>query len=140
MRKNRKKLSGRPNSSLSKTSKKAYWKGYKRPNKETKPEKGFRDILSEMNVPFRMQHNVKKFLFDFYLPDHNLLIEVDGDYWHGNPEKFPDPSSMQRKNRRRDRLKAKIAMEQGYKVIRFWESEINDNPSDVKRQLEEYLN
>ncbi|MBW3545403.1 MAG: DUF559 domain-containing protein [Bacteroidetes bacterium] len=133
MPKRRKHLKGRPKSKLSKPTKP--FKAYRKQQKETKPERNFRDVLNEVNIPFKAQHNVKGFLFDFYIPDENLLIEVDGDYWHGNPEKFPDPSSMQRKNRRRDRLKTKVAREQGYRVVRFWESDINANPSDVKSQL-----
>lgn len=133
----RKTLKGRPKSKLAKRSKLTYKPRSK--VKETRPEREFRSILTELNYSFRAQYNVHGFLFDFYIPDHNVLVEVDGDYWHGNPDKFPDPSSMQRKNRRRDRLKSNTAQREGYRVIRFWESDIHKDPDQIKRQLKQFI-
>ena len=33
--------------------------------------------------------NLKKtYQCDIYVPSFNLIIEADGDYWHGNPQKY----------------------------------------------------
>jgi len=29
--------------------------------------------------------------YDFYVPSHNLIVEYDGDYWHGNPKNHSLP-------------------------------------------------
>ena len=81
-----------------------------------------------------------KAFYDFYLPDYNILIEVDGDFWHCNPNKFPDPKyESQKYNLERDKEKNQWANENGYKLIRFWEDDINNNIKEVKRTLMEYL-
>jgi len=54
-------------------------------------------------------------IFDEFLPP-NTLIEVQGDYWHG--DKRPE-------QQQRDAEKAQWAAEHGYKLITLWEHEIN---------------
>lgn len=59
--------------------------GYK--TQDTKPELIIKAILDQKGI--RYEHPFKlgdKFLCDFYLSDHNLIIEVDGCYWHGCEE------------------------------------------------------
>ena len=53
--------------------------------------------------------------FDFYFPDTNVLLEIQGDYWHnldGSQE--------------RDEIKARIAIELGYCVYEIWEHDIHN--------------
>jgi very-short-patch-repair endonuclease len=42
-----------------------------------------RDFLDKLGVKYIWQFEAKdiKRWFDFYLPEHNLLIEIDGGYW-----------------------------------------------------------
>jgi very-short-patch-repair endonuclease len=47
-------------------------------------------------------------LYDFYLPEKNILIECDGDYWHSLPE-----------NVENDLFKDELAKKQNFKLIRF---------------------
>ena len=62
---------------------------------------------------------------DFFIPSKNLVIECDGDYWHGNPIKFPNPNQMQKEQIEEDKIRTKELIEKGFKVIRLWESEIH---------------
>ncbi|EGI2114790.1 DUF559 domain-containing protein [Listeria monocytogenes] len=55
-----------------------------------------------------------KFLIDFYIPQYNIAIECDGDYWHRLP-----------KNVKRDKAKNAYIKACGISLYRFWESEIN---------------
>jgi len=57
-------------------------------------------------------------LVDFYLPEENIVIECDGDYWHGS-----DRPEQQRK----DKIRTEKLQQLGYKVFRFWEHEIGSN-------------
>jgi very-short-patch-repair endonuclease len=77
------------------------------------------------------------YIHDFYIPSINLLCEVDGDYFHSNPEKYKkeDLNEMQRKNRRRDEKKTRGALGIGYKIERFWETDIINNPILIKERL-----
>lgn len=42
-----------------------------------------RDFLDELDVKYIRQFEAKSIcrFYDFYLPEHNLLIEIDGGYW-----------------------------------------------------------
>ena len=45
-------------------------------------------ILEEINEKYEREHVIKYYAIDNYLPEHNLYIEVMGDYWHANPKKY----------------------------------------------------
>lgn len=48
----------------------------------TKPHQKVCDILTSLGVKFEIEKAVGFWNFDLYLPDFNLLIEVQGNYWH----------------------------------------------------------
>jgi len=110
--------------------------------KRSKLELKFEGVLVGMGLNFKSSFyfpEVKK-IYDFYLPEYNLLIEVDGDFYHCHPIKFTEPQyEIQKINIINDKFKSEWATQNGYKLIRFWESEINDNPELVMQKLKEYL-
>jgi very-short-patch-repair endonuclease len=110
--------------------------------KRSKLEYFFEDTLKSLNVNYQHSYlipQIKK-IFDFYLPEHNILIEVDGDFWHCHPDKFPLPThKSQEINLINDQFKNKWAQENGYKLLRFWETDINNNPEQVKQILLENI-
>ena len=65
-------------------------------NKKTDIEKMFEIILEELGIPFQCKFRIYdkekvNFWFreyDFLILNTNVLIEVDGDYWHGNPKLY----------------------------------------------------
>lgn len=46
------------------------------------PEEVVRQALRSLSVPFVEQFRCGRYSIDFYLPDLNVALEVDGDYWH----------------------------------------------------------
>lgn len=77
-----------------------------------------------------------KSFYDFYIPRCNTIIEVDGDYWHCNPAKYSEPKyTPQKKNVERDAVKNKWAVDNGYTILRFWETDIIKNPKSVLETL-----
>lgn len=52
---------------------------------------------------------------DFYLPEFNIVIECDGDYWHN----YPFGNDI-------DHIRNHELINKGYVVLRYWEHEIND--------------
>ncbi len=60
-------------------------------------------------------------------PEKKLAIFVDGDYWHGNPVKFLIPNNHQVKRISIDKSQNAYLEKCGWKILRFWESEINSN-------------
>jgi very-short-patch-repair endonuclease len=93
--------------------------------KETGIERKVKALLVELGVRFIQEHQIKSVGWvDFFLPDHNAVVECDGHYWHslpGNPEK----------DARRDAA----CRDLGYRVFRFGEKQINRRIESVKAEL-----
>lgn len=88
-----------------------------------------KEFLNELNVKYIFQYFLQnkqnKYCFDFYIPDKKLLIEVDGDYWHGNPKIYKTLNKDQIYNKKRDERKNKFVKELGLNLLRFWGSDIH---------------
>jgi very-short-patch-repair endonuclease len=105
----------------------------------SKLEFTFADMLTGLGIEFTHQFEVDGFDYDFYIPSKKILLEIDGDYWHGNPEKFTELNNMQRKNNGLDKLKTKHAADRNYQLHRFWENDIVNNRFEVVGKLMEIL-
>ncbi len=51
-------------------------------NKMSYPEKVAYDWLLNHKILFEHQYKVERYYVDFYLPNQNMIIEIDGEYWH----------------------------------------------------------
>jgi len=99
------------------------------PWKETKPEIEAEAILQKYNLNYKKQkalkYNNRYRLYDFYLPDYNILLEIDGTYWHSKGIKDKDIKNQRLKDCRiNDQLKNKLAQDNGYSLIRIWSDEM----------------
>jgi very-short-patch-repair endonuclease len=107
----------------------------------SKPERLMEDILKSHGIEYVYQQEVSGFFYDFYIPSKNILIEVDGDFWHckpGSPYETPKMPE-QVKNVVNDKKKTAVACSNNYTLIRFWESDIQDNRLQVVKTLIENL-
>ena len=103
--------------------------------KMTWPEREFRKLMKELGIKILPQKIVGGKIYDFYEPKSNTLFEIDGDYWHGNPEVFKEQNSMQRRAARNDEYKDVLAKGLGYKIERIWESDLKKNYNEVKQKM-----
>lgn len=114
-------------------------------NQKTKLEIKFQNILESLdyieNIDFKYQHQVSSGIFDFIFFNNNILIEIDGDFHHCNPNtKHAIPIyPIQIKTVGNDIRKNKIADINGYKLLRFWETDINNNPDTVIEILNKFI-
>lgn len=84
-------------------------------------------------LSLRDNKNKKTYSFDFYY--NNILIEFNGDYWHGNPKIYSSNKVFSRHGNdlkitdiwSRDKKKKEFAESLGYKVITIWESDYYHN-------------
>jgi very-short-patch-repair endonuclease len=107
---------------------------------KSKLEQKFENLLVELGIKFINQHPLNGYLYDFYIPKHNLLIEVDGDWFHCNPDVHPEAiHEIQKFVKENDERKNLIAKENNIPLLRFWEKDINDSIDLVKSKLSEYL-
>lgn len=85
-----------------------------------------RDILSLHGYFFKIQIPICHVCIpDITIPEKRIIIQCDGDYWHN----LPGVSE-------RDHYQDKVLTENGWRVIRFWEHEINENIQDCLRKFE----
>jgi len=49
---------------------------------ETSIEIACKEFLEQNNIQYDFQYTLEGKQFDFFLPEKNLLLEVDGEYWH----------------------------------------------------------
>jgi len=106
----------------------------------TKLEKTFEKILDLLNIKNEFQYEYKNRLFDFYLKDFNILIEVDGDFYHCNPNKYETPKyKVQELTINNDDFKNNLCIENNIRLLRYWEKDINENPEYIIKDLKEKL-
>ena len=76
------------------------------------------NFLKQLGIDFFTHQylNIKHgYQCDILIPKLNLVIECDGNYWH----KYPVGKDI-------DYIRTKELIEKGFRVLRLWESEIND--------------
>jgi very-short-patch-repair endonuclease len=100
-------------------------------------------MLDMLNIEYQNQffisNNGTTVSYDFKLIKYPLLIETDGDYWHGGPgadSHVPFLTEVTDK----DTLKTQMATDRGYTVLRFWGSDILNNPQKVITELLSEIN
>lgn len=104
--------------------------------KETKPEKAIRLILEDNHVAFeRNKKAYDKFLVDFSIGEGKVIIEVFGDYWHGNPLVFSETNDSQQEQIKRDKSRLEYLKQCGHDVIVIWEHEIKNDMNAVVARL-----
>jgi G:T-mismatch repair DNA endonuclease (very short patch repair protein) len=89
---------------------------------DTRPERELREILKGIGIDFEEQKNLYG-TPDFFIKP-NICIFADGVYWHN----YPNGSE-------RDKEVNTILESQGYKILRFWETEIYSNKIEIKEKI-----
>ena len=92
---------------------------YKSVYKNTRPELAIKKILFDNDIFFIHQCHVDdiehQYVADFYLPDHNCVVEADGTYWHN----YPIGNEI-------DHIRTAEMKAKGYNVLRFWDGQIEE--------------
>lgn len=89
-------------------------------------------MLSLSKIKFIPQYEVDGKFYDAYLPEYNVLLELDGTFFH--KESISECKyGIQKKNYRNDRVKDKIAKQNKYILIRIKESDLI---IDLKKHIE----
>lgn len=94
-------------------------------------------LLDAIGEPYTPQKVIfGKFCVDACFDDINLVVQFDGDYWHGHPVKFPEPDARQIRRISLDVSQDAYLNKCGYKVLRFWETILNKTPEAVIAEIE----
>jgi very-short-patch-repair endonuclease len=112
-------------------------------NHTSKLEKTFANILDLLDIEHQQFFYAKeiKAFYDFYILLNNTIIEIDGDFYHCNPDIYLNGSvcKTQTKNIKRDKQKNQWAKDNGFKLLRFWENDIKNNPQQIIEILKKEL-
>ena len=106
--------------------------------KMTNPERVMKSILSELSIPSHYNFIMdKRYQYDFRITNTNIIIEVQGDYWHCNPKIYPNgPTSERQKFKlQRDTEKKHYAEQKGYSILYVWEDELKNDVQLVKEKV-----
>ena len=94
----------------------------------TPQEKILWQILRNHNFygyEIRRQSLIGNYIVDFVCRKKKIIIEIDGGQ-HNEPE-----------NIEYDKKRTEYLEQKGYKIIRFWNNDINDNISGVYKKLQQ---
>ncbi len=78
-------------------------------------------------VKFRRQHPIGAYIVDFVSLDSKLIIEIDGG--HHNMDDVQQS----------DELRTAWLTGEGYRMLRFWNNEVINNPEGVIESIREAL-
>lgn len=104
--------------------------------KNTKPELAFRKALYASGYRYRIDYKKLIGRPDIVLKKYKTVIFIDGEYWHGGDwekrkSKIKTNSEFWiakiERNMQRDREVNSDLERLGYKIFRFWESDIKKN-------------
>lgn len=116
--------------------------GTKNSIETSKPQQIINDLLDEMCVGYIGEYDCKYYLIDHYLTDYNLMIEVQGDFWHCSPLLSNKSNTFGIEgNKLKDKRKhSYIRNNYNIEILYLWEKDINDNIELCKKLIEEYIN
>lgn len=101
----------------------------------SKMEDTVSSMLNDLAIPHSrwlyLKHGKKRYYYDICIPAINLIVEVNGDYWHANPLiyaadqviNYPFGQWTAAKVWAKDARKAEAALVHGYRVVYLWEAE-----------------
>lgn len=99
-------------------------------------------ILSKsVHYEYEEKHGIRSVKQGVQHTPIDLLIEVDGGFWHSDP-RFHDDTKLtivQKRNKRVDEIKNKWAVNNNIPILRFWEYDIKKEPKSVMNILSQYL-
>lgn len=110
-------------------------------SKETKPEVKLRKRLWAEGLKYRKNYNLPG-KPDVAFVKKKIVVFVDGCFWHKCPKCYKKPKSNKKYwaskikyNVEKDKKINKELEEKGWKVLRFWEHDINKNIDDCVKKI-----
>lgn len=123
-------------------------------SKDTKPEMDLRKALWSKGIRYRLKNDGLPGKPDLVIPSVELIIFVDGDYWHAGQwvrrgltcleDQFANSKSQKKEywirkirgNLHRDLSNTANLLSEGWKVLRLWESDLANNLANCVQTIE----
>jgi len=81
-------------------------------------------VLDELLVQYEKQYPIHYWIVDAFIPESNLIIQADGEYWHNKKDV-----------KQRDDSSNKYLEKCGFKILRFWGNKILNERQSVKEDI-----
>ncbi len=121
-------------------------------SEDTSPESSLGKAMWMLGIRYRKQYKIKG-RPDFAIVKKRIAIFCDGDFWHGNNWRIRGISSLRKElagysnfwrtkiknNIARDKLVNKFLKKEGWRIIRFWESEIKKAPEKCAQKVKNLI-
>jgi len=113
------------------------------PRKNTSLEKRLYNIIRELKIPFKKQQRILNCRPDAVIKSKKIAIFADGTFWHGHPSIFSENDKLRGlktagKVWEKDAKQINELENIGYKVLRFWESDLLYMPNEVKSIINDF--
>lgn len=76
---------------------------------------------NQLGCRFRRQQSIGWYIVDFYCPEKKLAVEIDG--------------AQHKTSVMYDRVRTEYLNSRGITVLRFWDSEVDENINEVVRKI-----
>ena len=93
-------------------------------DKPTSIEIAIQRALNQLGVKYEAHKVIGYLTVDLYIPELNLVVECDGNYWHNLP-----------KQKHVDMRRDYWLRSQGFRVARIWEKEINESAMTAIKEV-----
>lgn len=112
---------------------------------DTKIQISVNSMLDCCNIKYKREYPLMYYSIDNYLLDYNLMIEVQGDYWHCNPTRYNSNKYLinikQYEWIHRDKIKhSYIKNNYNTEILYLWESDINKRADVCQALILLYIN
>lgn len=107
----------------------------------SKTQQMINDLLDEMDIKYIGEYDCKYYLVDQYLTEYNLMIEVQGDFWHCSPllSNRSNTSGIKNNKLKDKRKHSYIKNNYNIEVLYLWETDVNENIELCKKLIELYI-
>jgi len=112
----------------------------------TKPHKMICEYLEKKNIKLKIEKYINPYFVDIFI-EPDKIIEVYGDYWHGNPKFYKEGEILDlpsgkisiKEKWEKDEKRIKCLEKKGNKVLILWEDEINSDFGSIKKKIKEFF-
>ena len=102
------------------------------------------NILDNNNINYEREYPMMYYSIDNFLVDHNLIVEVMGDYWHTSPLRYNEfaykINKIQQKGLVKDKQKyTYVKNHYGIEILYLWETDINTDTELCEKLILKYI-
>lgn len=114
-------------------------------SRDTKIEVSLRKALWHQGIRYRKHYKICNCRPDIVITKHKIAIFCDGDFFHGKPTKYSVHTNSKfwndkiKRNIERDLENTIELRDNGWTVLRFWESDLNENIEACIQQILQYF-